>query len=129
MEHYSVHLDQYISLTSSSSGNFLTPWNIFSAAVLLITHGVQPNKLQRAAHQDPTALVLSPCWFQHCWGGVLIAARAGEPKLGAKLHKQPPPWDCPALLAHTLSQHRGTSLYPSAVRNRTQSSSFGLFAI
>lgn len=40
MEHYSVHLDQYISLTSSSSGNFLTPWNIFSAAVLLINHGV-----------------------------------------------------------------------------------------
>lgn len=69
MEHYSVHLDQYISLTSSSSGNFLTP----------LEHLLRGCAAEGAR----------PCWScQQCWGRGRFAfsfwqRQAGEP--GAKL--------------------------------------------
>lgn len=122
MEHYSVHLDQYISLTSFSSGNFLTPWNI-SAAVLLLVHGVQPKQTPESSTSGPNCIgavtLLAPVLLGM---GTGIAARADEPSLVPNCTSNhhhgiaQPHW-------HTLlSQHRGTSLHPSTVRNRKQSS-------
>lgn len=133
MEHYSVHLDQYISLTSSSSGNFLTPWNIFSAAVLLTIHGVQPKQIPGSSASGPSrvgaAAMPAPALLGRGADVRWDCSKDRWANLGAKLHKQPAPWDCPASLARSLSQRRGPSLYPSAVRNRPQSSCFRLFAV
>lgn len=146
MEHYSVHLDQYISLTSSSSGNFLSPWNIFSAAVLLINHSVKPKQAPGSGVSGPGSVTDLRChlasprvagdrgWFalglqQGQVGWTLLPdwtpflqeldkSSVIPPASSAQHH-------CCALRA-LLSQLRGPSLTPSTSRISTELSFWAL---
>lgn len=146
MEHYSVHLDQYISLTSSSSGNFLTPWNIFSAAVLLINHGVWlkqapgsrasgPGRVGSATLLAPAVLGMEAGSHWGCskgrWGELGAVLGTVFTRTGQILCSSPCEQHCGTAQPHwcaLCAQHRGPSLTPSTTRSGTWSSCFGLFA-